>query len=67
AANGIVNLGHRDRVTQDQLVRTLRDVLTSAERRAEMVRKVSTFDFTQGKARVIAAINRLMQPAQEIP
>jgi CMP-N-acetylneuraminic acid synthetase/spore coat polysaccharide biosynthesis predicted glycosyltransferase SpsG len=63
AANGIVNLGHRDRVTQDQLVETLREVLTSAERRAQMVRKVSTFDFTQGKARVIAAINRLLQPA----
>ncbi len=58
--NGIVNLGHRLGLEDEQIVSTFRQVVDSAELRGLMCRKMSALDLRKGKDRVIRRIKSLL-------
>jgi CMP-N-acetylneuraminic acid synthetase/spore coat polysaccharide biosynthesis predicted glycosyltransferase SpsG len=63
--HGVINLGHRDEVTDADIGEAMRRVLTDPALRAEMIQRAGAVDLRQGKARVIARINQLLQPGPE--
>lgn len=59
--NGVINLGHRDGVTDDAIAESVCRVLDDTSLRREMVKKSAKFDLTKGKQRVIDAITALVE------
>ena len=58
--NGVVNLGHRDSVTEQQIQSTFSSVVMNKDMRDLMLDKASKIDLTSGKKRVINLIENLM-------
>ncbi len=59
--NGVVNMGHRDSVDEEQIKATFSSVLLNKDMRDLMLEKANALDLTKGKKRVIDLIERLME------
>jgi len=59
-ANGIVNLGHREKVNDGEILSSVKSLCSNMKLREDMVEKMTRKDFSKGKERVIKAILELM-------
>ena len=60
-SNGIMNLGHRDQVTDDEILTTTMELVTDLSLRASLTKQMAAIDLTRGKSRVIKLINELLE------
>ncbi len=58
---GIINLGHRDRVNQEEILNTFIKVIKTPGLRQNMLKKSSLLNLTLGKQKVINLIKNLME------
>jgi CMP-N-acetylneuraminic acid synthetase/spore coat polysaccharide biosynthesis predicted glycosyltransferase SpsG len=58
--NGVLNLGYRIDVTDDQITSAIKSLLGSATQREKAVNKMKSLDLSKGKARVISRITELL-------
>jgi CMP-N-acetylneuraminic acid synthetase/spore coat polysaccharide biosynthesis predicted glycosyltransferase SpsG len=58
--NGVVNLGHRDSVNDDEIQKTVKDLMKNDGARKGMVDKMCACDLVNGKRRVIEKITKLL-------
>ncbi len=58
--NGVINLGHRDSVTEEQMKSTFLSVIMNKDMRDLMLEKARKIDLTSGKKRVMKLIENLM-------
>jgi CMP-N-acetylneuraminic acid synthetase/spore coat polysaccharide biosynthesis predicted glycosyltransferase SpsG len=58
--NGVINLGHRDSVKEEQITSTFLSVVMNKDMRELMLEKASKIDLSSGKKRVINLIENLM-------
>lgn len=63
--NGVLNLGHREAVTDAEIGEALMRVLCDKDARATMAARMGKHDFTQGKRRVIESLEALLRIEHE--